>query len=159
MNIFFLDESPELAAKFQCDKHVVKMILESAQLLSTAHHELDSPYADLCYKPTHRNHPCAKWARECDANYKWLYSHFIALGQEYTRRYGKIHKTIRERAEVLSNLPPNIPKRKECTKLPLCMPDQYKDDDNPVEAYRNYYRGEKVLFARWKLEEPNWWRF
>lgn len=161
MNIFVLDLDPVLAAQYQCDKHVVKMILESAQLLSTAHHELDSPLKELCYRPTHKNHPCAIWARTTLGNYNWLYEHFQALSDEYTRRYGKVHKTWRERGEVLFVHPNKIPYI-PATQHPLCMPDQYKiyddvGDADVVGSYRNYYLNEKAYFAKWKLGAPEWW--
>lgn len=161
MNIFVLSLDPIEAAQMQCDKHVVKMILESAQLLSTAHHELESPHKDQCYRPTHKNHPCAKWVRESADNYMWLYDHMLALGDEYTNRYGKIHKTIRERAPVLANVPPTL-KSIGYTQFPLCMPDQYKlyddvEDADVVGSYRNYYIHEKAYFAKWKHGAPHWW--
>lgn len=161
MNIFVLSYDPVEAAMMQCDKHVVKMILESAQLLSTAHHEFDSPYKDKCYRPTHKNHPCAKWVRESLSNYSWLYHHMLALGDEYTERYGKIHKTIRERAPVLGIPPPGIPTVGP-TQFPLCMPDEYKiyddvGDPDVVGSYRAYYMGEKRSFATWKTSPPDWW--
>ena len=81
MNIFYLSRSPVEAAKMQCDKHVVKMILETAQLLSTAHHELDG--ASVAYKPTHKNHPSAVWVRSSSDHYRWTVAHLEALGSEY----------------------------------------------------------------------------
>jgi hypothetical protein len=155
MNIFVLDLDPVKAAEYQCDKHVVKMILETAQLLSSAHHVLNSPHKDRFYKLTHKNHPCAVWTRESASNYGWLYNHFIALCAEYTKRYGKCHKTDREKGFVLAILP-HLIESKAMTPFPLCMPDQYKTDD-VVESYRNYYKGEKAYFAKWKNGSPSWW--
>ena len=80
MNIFYLDRDPHEAARLQCDKHVVKMILETAQLLSTAHNELDG--GQIAYKTTHKNHPSAVWARKSLDNYLWLYRHLEGLGSE-----------------------------------------------------------------------------
>ena len=94
MNIFYLDPHPTVAAQQCCDKHVVKMILESAQMLSTAHRVLDKNDNELLYKEAHKNHPSTKWVRESHLNYQWLYAHFVALGEEYTARYGKIHVSI-----------------------------------------------------------------
>ena len=88
MNIFVLDESPVVSAKYACDKHVVKMILESAQMLCSVQPEGTAPY-----KRTHYNHPCTKWVRESSRNYEWLLIHAYALCDEYTRRYDKVHKT------------------------------------------------------------------
>mgnify|MGYP001191264200 CR=1 FL=1 len=87
MNIFYLSSCPEKAAQYQYNKHVVKMILESAQLLCTAHNLLDGSDADVPYKSTHKNHPSAVWARQSSANYSWLYFHMLALGEEYTKHY------------------------------------------------------------------------
>ena len=143
MNIFYLSTDPEKAAKYMYNKHVVKMILESAQLLCTAHVISDGENADVPYKVTHKNHPSAIWARESTSNYKWLYNHMIALGEEYTRRYGKKHLTILKCSGVLSKAPANVTKT-ELTPMPQCMPDQYKVPGNSVEAYWNYYEAEKV---------------
>ena len=162
MNIFFLDKNPAIAAQYHCDKHVVKMILESAQLLSSVHHYYDSEFKDQCYKLTHKNHPCAVWARENIYNYKWLYDLFIELGLEYTRRYNRTHKSIIDRADVLLYLPVDMPGG-IMQPPPLCMPDQYKiNTGNPFEdavaSYRQYYMGEKAYFAKWKLGAPEWWK-
>ena len=143
MNIFYLSTDPEKAAKYMYNKHVVKMILESAQLLCTAHVISDGPDANVPYKVTHKNHPSAIWARESVANYQWLYNHMMALGEEYTRRYGKKHLTILKCRGVLSKAPVNVTKS-EFTEMPQCMPDQYKVPGNSVEAYWNYYEAEKV---------------
>lgn len=143
MNIFYLSEDPNQAAKYMYNKHVVKMILESAQLLCTAHIISDGETADVPYKATHKNHPSAIWARESVSNYIWLYDHMIALGNEYTRRYGKKHLTILKCSGALCKAPKNITKV-EPTPMPQCMPDQYKVPGDSVAAYWNYYEAEKV---------------
>ena len=143
MNIFYLSEDPNEAAKYMYNKHVVKMILESAQLLCTAHIISDGEAADVPYKATHKNHPSAIWARESVSNYIWLYDHMIALGNEYTRRYGKKHLTILKCSGALCKAPSNVTKI-DLTPMPQCMPDQYKVPGNSVEAYWNYYEAEKV---------------
>ena len=155
MNIFALDMNPDVCARYHNDKHCVKMIVESAQLLSTAHHVAESPVASQLYRKTHTNHPCAKWVRESKANYEWLYFLFVALSHEYTHRYGKTHKTLDEKGIALGNLP-NMPDV-GLTDFPQCMPDEYKNDD-PVEAYREYYRKGKAHLAAWKNRDvPEWW--
>lgn len=161
MNIFVLDKDPILAAQLQCDKHVVKMILESAQLLSGVHRKLlgdrITPTADAAlYKQTHINHPCSIWARACAENYNWLVDHFFALLEEYTYRYGRVHASSR----LCSNLdcPPNgIPSIQGGTDFALCMPDHYKRDC-PVESYQNYYASKRNDFKMvWtKRATPNW---
>ena len=167
MNIFYLDRDPKIAAQMMCDKHVVKMILESAQMLSTAHRVLDGDeYADKVglYKMAHKNHPSTIWVRQCYQQYKWLYDHMVALMEEYTYRYGKHHAT--ERLKVpLSEYPKAIPVSGQWflhdyetafTDPPQCMPEVCKGEDT-VLAYQNYYIIEKSGFARWtKRETPTW---
>ena len=157
MNIFYLDHNPVEAAKMHCDKHCVKMILETAQLLCTAHRELDGDYwADMVglYKSTHKNHPSAVWVRESSAQYWWACGLYVQLGLEYTRRYGKTHKSM-GLAPFLTISPMWID-RLAWREPPQCMPDEYKTGCT-VEAYRNYYNGAKARFAAWKNEEaPEW---
>lgn len=141
MNIFYLDKNPVTSAKAMTDKHVVKMILESAQLLCTAHHVLDGEKEGL-YKKTHVNHPSSVWVRSSKANYNWLYTHFIALSNEYTRRYEKKHKTVVLLADILSEPPLNI-QENDFTEPPYAMPPKYHME-NAVKSYRAYYVGEKL---------------
>ena len=110
------------------------MIIETAQLLSTAHHVLGS---DAPYKVTHKNHPSAVWARSGRYQYMWLYGLLEALSDEYTERYGKVHKTWERCSEALSEPPVGIPDVL-FTPPPQCMPDECKHEDTEV-AYRNYY--------------------
>ena len=145
MNIFILSSNPVEAAQMQCDKHVVKMCLETAQMLSTI--------AGGPYKPTHANHPCTKWARACMENFLWLKQHGLALCDEYKRRYGKQHKCrpiIEEASAVL-------PVLGNTTPFALAMPDEYKQAD-AVAAYRAYYKSKRE-FARWSKARsaPLWW--
>ena len=158
MNIFYLDRDPKIAAQMMCDKHVVKMILESAQMLSTAHRVIDGDYrADLIgmYKTAHKNHPSTKWVRASKENYNWLWLHFDALLKEYTHRYGKHHAT--ERLRNISFMPPlNTEIGVPFTDPPQCMPDYCKGDDT-VSAYQTYYIVEKADYATWKKrEKPGW---
>ena len=168
MNIFMLDYNPILAARMHCDKHVVKMILESAQMLSTAHRVLDGDdYADanILYKPTHKNHPSNVWVRENHDNYRWLHFLFLHLLLEYEKRYNKTHACNRL-VNHLSPCPENIITDDEKNVfnvhlyLPQCMPDQYKVEGDAVQAYRNYYKAEKSYFAKWQrgTSEPTWWK-
>lgn len=156
MNIFYLSACPVTAASYHCDKHVVKMILEYAQLLSTAHHVLDEDEApEGIYKKTHVNHPSAVWVRQSKANYLWTLDLLLHLLEEYQHRYKKVHKTFRLLPKLVQH-PMNIPDE-DFTDPPQCMPDEYKCDD-AVEAYRNYYRGAKAYFASWKnTPTPQWW--
>ena len=158
MNIFYLDRNPVIAAQMMCDKHVVKMILESAQMLSTAHRVLDGDYrADRggFYKMAHKNHPSTIWVRASSENYRWLWKHFDALLKEYTHRYGKHHATERLR-NILYMPPLNIVHGVPLTDPPQCMPELCKGEDT-VLAYQNYYIIEKSGFARWtKRGIPTW---
>ena len=158
MNIFYVDRDPIVSAQMMCDKHVVKMILESAQMLSTAHRVLDGDeYADEVglYKMAHKNHPSTIWVRSSVHNYMWLYVHMTALMDEYTYRYGKHHATERL-LEPLKDCPKTIPTI-DFTDPPQCMPDHCKSDDT-VQSYQTYYILEKSDFATWKRREvPRWW--
>lgn len=145
MNIFYLHRDPVKAAQIQYDKHVVKMILESAQMLCTAHHVYGNP-DDVPYKQAHLNHPSTIWARRSRTTYMWLYDHMIALGKEYTKRYGKEHLTIIKCRDFLSTPPVHI-QGDEWVEPPQCMPDQYKVPGCSITAYWNYYEGEKYSVA------------
>lgn len=155
MNIFVLDLDPIKAAQYHNDKHCVKMVLETAQLLSSAHHILDSPFKDVVYKLTHKNHPCALWVRESKDNYTWLFMLFEALAIEYRLRYGRQHKSWVTKSEYLQYNP--IQAQKDLTPFPLCMPDNCKILGDPVASYRNYYIKEKAHIAKWKTGVPYWW--
>ena len=145
MNIFYLDKNPVKAAQLQYNKHVVKMILESAQMLCTAHHCIMGSDADVPYKSTHKNHPSTVWVRQSAQNYAWLYHHMMALGDEYTKRYGKKHLSITKCEDKLAILPGGI-LHTGFEQPPQCMPDEYKDECS-IQAYWNYYIGEKHSVA------------
>lgn len=155
MNIFVVDHNPTIAGTVLCDKHIVKMPLETAQLLCTA---INHYGGSAAYKSTHINHPCSIWARETLGNWLWLFDHGIAICREYTRRYGKTHKSelvirqciedMRDQSIALYNL--------TRTPHPQCMPDEYKHADT-VTAYRQYYLGDKAYMATWKQNKPEWW--
>lgn len=171
MNIFFLSKCPKRSARYQCDKHVVKMILESIQMLYCAHWILsngefvnDSVFEDETilkpYKKTHMNHPCNIWLRESYENYNWLCIHALELCKEYTRRYeGRVHKSEKHMVWLKENNP--CPKDISFTIPPQAMPDEYKVNKrtftSTVIAYRKYYRGDKERFAKWKDGNvPKW---
>ena len=144
MNIFYLDKCPEKAAQLQYNKHVVKMILESAQMLCTAHHHFGHG-DNVPYKIAHYNHPSTIWVRTDGLNYMWLYNHMMALGREYTKRYGKEHLTITKCKDVLAKVPAGIPIKK-FTQPPQAMPDQFKRDC-AIHAYWLYYVYDKKHIA------------
>ena len=149
MNIFYLHKDPVEAAKLQYNKHVVKMILESAQMLCTAHHHYGNN--TVPYKKAHYNHPSTIWVRQNSKQYRWLFHHMLALGAEYTKRYGKKHLSIDKCFGPLSFLPPNIPKNEEFSQPPQAMPDEYKHECS-IQAYWNYYIAEKSAIANLKKE-------
>jgi hypothetical protein len=143
MNIFLLHFNPKTAAEYHCDKHVVKMILETAQLLYTCHWVLNPEgLQENAYKKCHVNHPCGIWVRESLSNYKWLCELGKYLCEEYTFRYGKIHKTQLHLEWLMQN-PPGSLTDVGITEIRLAMPDEYKQP-NPVESYRSYYRENKL---------------
>jgi len=175
MNIFYINESPVIAAQELVDSHCVKMILESCQLLSTAHRILDgeqytalSPKGrkvkrwrlpdereTVLYSATHINHPSAVWVRQGAENYLWLYNHMVEMTREYTYRYGKRHKCC-DMLGALGVVPHNIPGVPFTQPTPA-MDDKYVISEDSVENYRNYYReGKKHLHSWKKREVPSW---
>lgn len=139
MNIFFLDTNPIIAAQLLADKHIVKMQVEAAQMLSTAHWMTGSCAP---YKACYINHPCNKWIRESLDHYLWVAVHGIGICYEYEKRYNKVHKT-KEVLEWLYDNTPNLPLN-DFSVPPLCMPDQYKSN-NTIKSYRDYYLHEKII--------------
>jgi hypothetical protein len=157
MNIFYIDKCPIKSARQLADQHICKMQIESAQMLCTAHWELGS---SAPYKRAHTNHPSTKWARQSIENYRWLVEHGLEIAREFTRRYGKVHKT----QSILEWLKANEPQIKNSifTEPPQCMPDLYKMQDT-IGAYRNFYIEEKVKLKKlsWKKLNniPDWIKF
>lgn len=155
MNIFLLDWDVRKCAQYHNNRHCVKMILESAQLLCSSHHMTGTPPDQIPYKLAHKNHPCSKWVRESLSNYLYLCELGLELCKEYTYRYGKRHKSqdviewcITNKITILDL---------GITEPPKAMPDEYKVDD-VIESYRNYYRGPKSKFAEWKNRDiPDWY--
>lgn len=176
MNIFYIDKDPVQAAQWMVDKHVVKMILESAQLLCTAHRLLDGIetlgksatgrnvkrwlLADarepVLYSATHINHPSAVWCRKSVENYNWLADHMFALLNEYTHRYNKHHKVEGDLSYMLQSPPHNL-KEYDMTEMPSAMADEYKVSDDPLVNYRNYYKVGKVRMHKWTNRQPPEW--
>jgi hypothetical protein len=155
MNIFVLDTDPKKCAVYHNDKHVVKMILETAQLLCGSHHVTESQY-EIPYKLSHKNHPCSIWVRECIENYIWLCDLGLELCEEYTYRYGKRHKSQDIIEWCLINTP-NIPTNGDITPFALAMPDECKVG-TAIDSYRAYYMLEKRNLASWKNRQtPEWY--
>lgn len=146
MNIFYLHPDPVVCAELHCDKHVVKMILESAQILCAVHHRHGS-WSDNMYAPTHVKHPSTLWAGDSASNYAWLWHLAMALCAEYTKRYGKVHKTqalltqLEQAPLMLADLGISEP--------PQCMPDECKAD-TALDAYRIYYKHKRnTISMKW----------
>jgi len=162
MNLFLLSWNPKKCAIWHCDKHVVKMILESVQMLYTAWHINNGGVPDSApnggYKKiSNHNHPMAKWVRESEWNYNFCVQVCAGLCLEYTFRYKKTHASTQHLLWLSDNLPTLEHKHK--TMTPQCMPDEYKVDGDPVRAYRNYYNGDKSRFAKWsKRDTPPWYK-
>jgi hypothetical protein len=154
MNLFVLDEDPTVAAQLACDKHVIKMTLETAQMLSTIAHAHGA--GQFAYKPTHAKHPCTIWVGQSQENFEWAYYHGLALGREYTLRYGKTHKSelVIRRLQPLIQMLPRIGK---LSPFAQAMPPEYKHPC-AVTAYRRFYQGEKAKFAKWSAprSRPAW---
>jgi hypothetical protein len=155
MNIFFLDFDTKKCAEYHCDKHVVKMILETAQLLCGSHWITGS---EAPYKLSHKNHPCSIWVRESLSNYLYLCDLGLELCKEYTYRYDRRHKSQDIIEWCLTNKP-NI-HDVDFTCPPLAMGDEYKIGNDIIESYRNYYIKAKKDFALWKNRPiPDWFIF
>ena len=152
MNIFILDRDVTMCARYHCDQHVVKMILESVQLLCTA---LNKKGFDTPYRSTHTNHPCVLWVEESYANFRWLRALTLALNDEYRWRFDKLadHKSV----SVLPKISDYRYDDLGLTEFAQAMPHEYRVPGQPVTAYRQFYRGEKMRFARWtRRSKPDW---
>ena len=145
MNVFYLDESPEVAATLHLyPKHVVKMTLEYAQLLSTAHRLLrEVPEESPLYKATHKNHPSAVWVRESASHYTWVYRCMVALGEHYTKKTGKTHLTLTKLGELLKEPPMEDT---GWVDPPQCMPKEYQRD-TAIKGYKAYYDYKRILLT------------
>ena len=185
MNIFVLDEDPQIAAQYHCNKHVVKMILEAGQMLCAAHwlHLLDNYYnghisdfkrvrdiQEWLYKNTHpleqppwklshMRHPCTIWTNNSLSNYMWHWQLGVSLCKEYTKRYERVHKS-EVVLDWLGKNTPRLMKDKGLTPFSVCMKEEYKVKDDPIQSYRNYYIKDKVRFAKWepRTKTPDWFK-
>jgi len=180
MNIFFLHEDAVIAATMQCDKHVPKMLLETAQMLSTAHRVLDGtkiqrpsksgkrmvwywehpdPQLDeVLYTPTHVNHPSSVWIRENSENYKWAFTHFVGLCVEFRFRFRKAHLSETKLRRPLANLPKNIPPSVERSPIALAIDDKFKGPD-PISSYQKFYQAKQErMTMEWNrgTHKPDW---
>jgi len=177
MNIFYLHKEPKTCAEMHLDKHCTKMLIEYAQLMSTAHrvldgqkyiaksktgrkvtrYRLDNPNEEATvYKACHINHPSAVWVRASAYNYWWLYQMWSHLHEEFKIRYGKDHKSYVVLKELLRNPPKNAPLNILFSQPTQAMPDDVKNEDS-ITAYRDYYIKYKNSFATWKTSVPEWY--
>jgi len=179
VNIFYLSPNPQECAQMHMSKHVIKMVIEYAQLLSTAHRFLDGTVftgisktgrkqtryvlsdhrEHVLYSATHINHPSAVWVRQSGENYIWLANMLIALCEEYTYRYGKTHKVEKDGLcyVLLKNVPKNIGNKGWSEPTPA-MPDDVKVAGDSIASYRSYYITNKTHLANWKNRaKPEWY--
>lgn len=184
MNIFTIDSTPATAAQYHCDKHVCKMIIEAAQMLSTTHRMLDGFQAteartlksgkvkvhktwkhfdasldSSLYQATHVNHPSNVWTRQTRANYKWHYELFLALCDEYTHRYGKVHATDIKLRSLLGQFPAKL-QDGPLTTFPLAMKSnpECMDVNDPIASYRKFYHTKQARFKMvWSKREVPFW--
>jgi len=166
VNIFVLDSDPRKSARMVCDKHVVKMPLETVQMLVSALIRNGVPPEDMPrtkagtpYKETHKHHPCTRWAGDTSKNFVWLWTHGLELCLEYSRRYDRVHRcyyALMELGDLLAQVPLHAMPYGPLTPHPQAMPDDCKRDD-PVDAYRSYYNKDKSEIAEWSHSEtPEW---
>lgn len=154
MNIFILDTDIKTCAEYHCDQHVVKMILESVQMLCTA---LNKKGFTTPYRSTHIKHPCVLWVEASFDNFIWLRTLALALNSEYRYRFegDTDHKSI----AVLDAIADYSYDSQGLTEFAQAMPVQYKLQGDAVRAYRQFYLGEKMQFAKWtKRPVPHWAR-
>jgi hypothetical protein len=177
MNIFYLSHDTKVCAEMHNNKHTVKMILEYAQLLSTAHRVLDGTLTvglsdsgrkrttfnlndsldGILYAATHINHPSAIWVRQSESHYRWLFGLWIDLMDEYTFRYGKVHASARL-IGYLNKPPKNIEFGNGFKEPPPAMPEDIRIPGDSIASYRNYYIKSKSHLANWKKRNvPDWY--
>ncbi len=157
VNLFFIDRDPVTCAHYHCNKHVVKLVIETAQMLSCAHQVFSPVHIDGLYRKTHVNHPSTRWVREAPLQYRWAYDLFAALCTEYTHRYDRKH--LSERLLPLLHNPPMQMNNGSTywSDPPLCMPDVHKQAGDAVACYRDYYKvGKKHLHDYKRREMPEW---
>lgn len=153
MNLFYLDEDHRKNAEYHVNAHSHKMLLESMQLVCTTFHlqDIDAPY-----KPSHKNHPSSFWTRQSRENFQWVIDYASSLSDEYTHRYGKVHKSTAVLQWAIQNMHRLVFPRQGFTEFALAMPDEYKTSC-PIISYRNYYRDGKSHLHAWKnRDKPEW---
>lgn len=161
MNRFLIERNPQSIAESLCDQHIVKMPLEEAQMLCTAlwHHNSEFAFENNLYKPVHQKHPCTLWCMETRANFKFAFMLYWCMLLEYKVRYRRMHGARKPFHAIMRGMN-HIPKGK-ITKHPQCFGQQYEsiktDEDYPINAYRDFYKLDKLSFARWKHSRKPYW--
>lgn len=154
MNIFVLDYDIEKCAGYHADQHVVKMILESAQMLCTV---LNKCGIQAPYRSTHLHHPCTLWSGDSLDNWRWLQTLALALNEEYKFRFE--HQKDHKSALIVRALPDPPIGSRGLTEFAQAMPDEFKCPGDTVRAYRRFYIAEKARFATWtKRPVPEWFK-
>lgn len=163
MNVFYTDPHPTISAIYLPDKLVIKMSLESAQILCTSLNMVHNVKTQ--YKPTHKNHPSVQWAARSYQNWIWLYFHGLALTKEYKERYKKSNHASEPVILGCKGMVDQISLKKielwqvgKFTEPPKCMPEPYKSIPETTVAYQTYLQKEKAYFATWKRNKPSWWK-
>lgn len=177
MNLFLLSLIPQENAEMHCDQHVVKMILEGTQIVCTVLH-IDRALDTYCprplekhelalvrdqaasypdwYKPTHVNHPLVVWARQSLEHFSFVRSYVSALHEEYRYRFQKACHKSGALCETLP-FPNHVPSIPGPIKFVLCMPEEYQNPSDPVQSYRDFYKGAKTSFVKYKYRAPPTW--
>ena len=159
MNRFLLAEIPHFSAQYLCDKHVVKMCLEEAQILSTALFLNGLAHPQL-YRPTHLNHPVVKWTARSIENFEFGFSHFKAICAEYTYRYNKVHKSWTKLHQLLWEMHHELPFKGKPDTYPICCTGyetrfpRHAPIEEAVQCYRTYYLEAKKDIATWNKSRP-----
>ena len=175
MNIFWFSFVASECAEAYSDKHVVKIILEIAQMLYASHVLNDGTPLDGGYRATHLGHPMTRWVATCVGNYNMAVDLGLALCHEYTHRYGKVHACAKHLLRLQNELPkswePAVIKKKatetvfasldvppQCTPVPLCMPEDCHDK-SVISAYKKYYITHKQEINKWTKTRcaPDWY--
>jgi len=186
MNLFILDKAPKKCARDHCDRHIVKMPLETTQMLISAFWlwngvasladkraaSQDKKFLGRVFKNFprtkpdgspdpwglgHFNHPCTVWVRSNSRNFLWALELGDELCAEYSRRYRKIHAVV-PILDWIRAQPIPAPLASRRTPFPQAMPDECKVTGDAVAAYRAYYKLHKAKFAVWKYSPtPKWW--
>jgi hypothetical protein len=179
MNIFVLDENPITAARMMCDKHIPKMVVESAQMMASVvrrwgatDEQMPLTKAGKPYKGGYANHPCTLWAGDSFGNFSWLHDHACALLSQYTTRFGKAHACAEPIAQLWHISPYLGSTGVAKTPFALAMPDEHRPiachikegylhhatAPEAVKAYRSYYHSK--TFAKWEkgIPAPDWWQ-